>query len=113
LGAQQADDAAQLGVRRGRIVVVDPASSGMLGHDHLTVNAHHPSTAGRNDVGLIGPLKGTAAREMVTSCDDWIEHFTGNGASWDEDDELSCNPVELRRQNGLGVAYGTRTVLLG
>jgi hypothetical protein len=41
--------------------------------------------------------KGTAAREIITSWDDWIKQFRVNGVSWDEEDELCRNPVELRQ----------------
>ena len=49
------------------------------------------------DLGFIGPQKGTAAREIIKSWDDWIEQLKGNGVSWDEEDELYHNPVELRQ----------------
>ncbi len=49
------------------------------------------------DLGFIGPQKGTAAREIIKSWDDWIESLKGNGVSWDEEDELYHNPVELRQ----------------
>jgi hypothetical protein len=49
------------------------------------------------DLGYIGPQKGTAAREIIKSWDDWIEQLKGNGVSWDEEDELDQNPVELRQ----------------
>jgi hypothetical protein len=48
-------------------------------------------------LGFIGPQKGTAAREIITSWDDWIEQLKGNGVSWDEEDELYHNAVELRQ----------------
>ena len=50
-----------------------------------------------DDLGFIGPHKGTAAREIIKSWDDWIEQLKGNGVSWDEEDELYHNPVELRQ----------------
>ena len=50
-----------------------------------------------DDLGFIGPQKGTAAREIIKSWDDWIEQLKGNGVSWDEEDELYHNPVELRQ----------------
>ena len=49
------------------------------------------------DLSFIGPQKGTAAREIIKSWDDWIEQLKGNGVSWDEEDELYHNPVELRQ----------------
>jgi hypothetical protein len=49
------------------------------------------------DLGFIGPQKGTAAREIIKSWDYWIEQLKGNGVSWDEEDELYHNPVGLRQ----------------
>jgi dissimilatory sulfite reductase (desulfoviridin) alpha/beta subunit len=49
------------------------------------------------DLGFIGPQKGTAAREIINSWDDRIEQLKGNGVTWDEEDELYHNPVELRQ----------------
>lgn len=36
-------------------------------------------------------------REIIKSWHDWIEQLKGNGVSWDEEDELYHNPVELRQ----------------
>jgi S-DNA-T family DNA segregation ATPase FtsK/SpoIIIE len=49
------------------------------------------------DLGFLGPQKGTAPREILRSWDDWIEQLKGNGVTWDEEDELYHNPVELRQ----------------
>ncbi len=35
---------------------------------------------------------------MITSWDDGIGQLKGNGVSWDEEDELYQNPVELRQK---------------
>jgi S-DNA-T family DNA segregation ATPase FtsK/SpoIIIE len=48
------------------------------------------------DLGFVGPQKGTAPREIVKSWDDWIELLKGQGLQWAEDDDLYHNPVELR-----------------
>ncbi len=48
------------------------------------------------DLGFLGPQKGTAAREILKSWDAWIELLKAQGLTWTEDDELYHNPVELR-----------------
>ncbi len=48
------------------------------------------------DLAFLGPQKGTAAREILKSWDDWIELLKANGLTWEEDDELYHNPVEIR-----------------
>lgn len=48
------------------------------------------------DLGFLGPQKGTAAREVLRSWDDWIELLKGQGHTWDEEDELYHDP------NGMG-----------
>jgi len=56
------------------------------------------------DLGFIGPQKGAAAREIITSWDHWSESLKGNGVGWDEEDDLWHHPVELRQssRNGAG-----------
>jgi S-DNA-T family DNA segregation ATPase FtsK/SpoIIIE len=49
------------------------------------------------DLGFLGPQKGTSPREIVRSWDDWIDTLKGNGVTWDEEDDLYHNPVELRQ----------------
>jgi S-DNA-T family DNA segregation ATPase FtsK/SpoIIIE len=49
------------------------------------------------DLGFLGPQKGTAPREIIRTWDDWIEQLKGNGVTWDDEDELYHNPVELRQ----------------
>jgi S-DNA-T family DNA segregation ATPase FtsK/SpoIIIE len=49
------------------------------------------------DLGFLGPQKGTAPREIVRTWDDWIDQLKGNGVTWDEEDELYHNPLELRQ----------------
>jgi hypothetical protein len=49
------------------------------------------------DFDFSGPQKRTSAREIVESWDDWSWQLKGNGVSWDEEDELYHNPVELRQ----------------
>ncbi len=63
-----------------------------IGHDKATACVEQ-----LEDLGFIGPQKGTAAREIIKSWDDWIGSLKGNGVSWDEEDELYHNPVELRQ----------------
>ncbi len=48
------------------------------------------------DLGFLGPQKGTAPREILKTWDDWIELLKGNGLTWAEEDDLYHNPVELR-----------------
>ncbi len=47
------------------------------------------------DLGFVGPQKGTASREIVKSWDDWIDLLKEHGVSWDEDDEIYLNPQTL------------------
>jgi S-DNA-T family DNA segregation ATPase FtsK/SpoIIIE len=51
------------------------------------------------DLGFVGPQKGTAAREIVKSWDDWIELLKENGVTWDEEDDTYHNPVQLGSGN--------------
>ena len=48
------------------------------------------------DLGFLGPQKGTASREIIKSWDDWIDLLKGQGVTWAEDDELYHNPVTFR-----------------
>ena len=48
------------------------------------------------DLGFLGPQKGTASREIIKSWDDWIDLIKGQGVTWPEDDELYHNPVTYR-----------------
>jgi S-DNA-T family DNA segregation ATPase FtsK/SpoIIIE len=47
------------------------------------------------DLGFVGPQKGTAPREIVRSWDDWIDLLKSQGVSWTEDDDLYHNPVSI------------------
>jgi S-DNA-T family DNA segregation ATPase FtsK/SpoIIIE len=47
------------------------------------------------DLGFLGPQKGTASREIIKTWDDWIELLKDHNVTWDEDDELYRNPVEV------------------
>jgi DNA segregation ATPase FtsK/SpoIIIE-like protein len=47
------------------------------------------------DLGFVGPQKGTAAREIERTWDDWIDLLKSHGVAWDEDDELYHNPQTL------------------
>lgn len=47
------------------------------------------------DLGFVGPQKGTASREIIRTWDDWIDLLKEHGVSWDEDDELYRNPQTL------------------
>ena len=49
------------------------------------------------DLGFLGPQKGTSPREIIRTWDDWIEQIKGNGVTWDEEDELYHNPLEIRQ----------------
>ena len=49
------------------------------------------------DLGFLGPQKGTSPREIIRTWDDWIEQLKGNGVTWDEEDELYHNPLEIRQ----------------
>jgi len=51
------------------------------------------------DLGFLGPQKGTAAREIIRSWDDWIDLLKGSGLTWESDDELYHNPVALGNGN--------------
>ena len=51
------------------------------------------------DLGFLGPQKGTAAREIIRSWDDWIDLLKGSGLTWEADDELYHNPVALGNGN--------------
>lgn len=48
------------------------------------------------DLGFLGPQKGTASRDIIKSWDDWIELLKAQGVTWPEDDDLYHNPVSLR-----------------
>ena len=49
------------------------------------------------DLGFLGPQKGTSPREIVRTWDEWIEQLKGNGVTWDEEDDLYHNPLEIRQ----------------
>ena len=48
------------------------------------------------DLGFLGPQKGTTSREIIKSWDDWIDLIKEQGVTWPEDDELYHNPVTYR-----------------
>ena len=48
------------------------------------------------DLGFLGPQKGTASREIIKSWDDWIDLLKSQGVTWAEDDELYHNPVTFK-----------------
>ncbi|GDY11246.1 hypothetical protein LBMAG53_01230 [Planctomycetota bacterium] len=48
------------------------------------------------DLGFVGPQKGTAPREILKTWDDWIDTLKSQGATWEEGDDTYLNPVELR-----------------
>ena len=52
------------------------------------------------DLGFVGPQKGTAAREIVKSWDDWIELLKQSGVTWDEEDEAYRNPLQMGAGEG-------------
>ncbi|MFW5858397.1 MAG: DNA translocase FtsK [Planctomycetota bacterium] len=45
------------------------------------------------DLGILGPAKGTKAREFLKGWEDWLDELTNGGLTWDEDDEIYTNPV--------------------
>ncbi|MBA3700715.1 MAG: DNA translocase FtsK [Planctomycetes bacterium] len=49
------------------------------------------------DLGFLGPQKGTSPREIIRTWDEWIEQLKGNGVTWDEEDDLYHNPLEIRQ----------------
>jgi DNA segregation ATPase FtsK/SpoIIIE-like protein len=49
------------------------------------------------DLGFLGPQKGTAPREIIRTWDEWIDQLKGNGVTWDEEDDLYHNPLEIRQ----------------
>ncbi len=49
------------------------------------------------DLGFLGPQKGTAPREILRTWDEWIDQLKGNGVTWDEEDDLYHNPLEVRQ----------------
>lgn len=44
------------------------------------------------DLGFLGPQKGTAPREVIKSWDDWLDLLKSQGLVWDEEDELYHDP---------------------
>ncbi len=47
------------------------------------------------DLGFLGPQKGTSAREILKTWDAWIELLKDNGLTWGEDDDLYHNPQQI------------------
>jgi S-DNA-T family DNA segregation ATPase FtsK/SpoIIIE len=47
------------------------------------------------DLGFVGPQKGTAPREILKTWDDWIALLKEQGHAWEEGDDLYINPTEL------------------
>ncbi len=43
------------------------------------------------------PQKGTSPREIIRTWDEWIDQLKGNGVTWDEEDDLYHNPLEIRQ----------------
>jgi hypothetical protein len=48
------------------------------------------------DLGFLGPQRGTASREIIKSWDDWIDLIKAQGVSWNEGDDIYLNPVTHR-----------------
>ena len=48
------------------------------------------------DLGFLGPQKGTTAREILRTWDEWVDLLKENGVTWDEEDDLYHNPLEIR-----------------
>ncbi len=49
------------------------------------------------DLGFLGPQKGTSPREILRTWDEWIDQLKENGVTWEEEDDLYHNPVEIRQ----------------
>jgi DNA segregation ATPase FtsK/SpoIIIE, S-DNA-T family len=47
------------------------------------------------DLGFLGPQKGTSPRDILKTWDEWIDLLKENNVAWDEEDELYHNPLEL------------------
>ena len=45
------------------------------------------------DLGIVGPQKGTRPREFLKPFDEWINLLRDNGLSWEDDDEIYRNPL--------------------
>ena len=44
------------------------------------------------DLGFLGPSKGTRGREFLKSWDDWLDELRANDLHWEEDDEIYTSP---------------------
>jgi Ftsk gamma domain len=49
------------------------------------------------DLGFLGPQKGTSQREIIRTWDEWIDILKENNVTWDEEDDLYHNPLEIRQ----------------
>jgi DNA segregation ATPase FtsK/SpoIIIE-like protein len=49
------------------------------------------------DLGFLGPQKGTSPREIIRTWDEWIDILKENNVTWDEEDDLYHNPLEIRQ----------------
>ncbi|MDA3962278.1 MAG: DNA translocase FtsK 4TM domain-containing protein [Planctomycetota bacterium] len=47
------------------------------------------------DLGFLSPAKGSKPRDFLRSWDDWIDELKIAGMSWEEDDEIYINPLNL------------------
>ena len=48
------------------------------------------------DLGFLSPAKGTASREILKTFDDWLDLLKKHGHTWDEDDDIYHDPIQIR-----------------
>ncbi len=46
------------------------------------------------DLGILGPARGTKPRELIKTWEDWLTDLRAGGLSWDEDDDIYVNPLD-------------------
>ena len=46
------------------------------------------------DLGILGPARGTKPRELIKTWEDWLTDLQAGGLSWDEDDDIYVNPLD-------------------
>ena len=48
------------------------------------------------DLGFLSPAKGTASREILKTWDDWLDLLKKHGLTWEEDDDIYHDPIQIR-----------------